>query len=87
MDVPGLRGVRVPGGRSASFDLSEVTPNRDALAIQVQVSRGRLASSVVDVVDPRRARPAGPRVAPGAGRAAATSYVVGVGDGVRRTAP
>ena len=52
VDVPALRGVRVPGGGSTSFDLSEVAPNRDALAIRVQVSRGRLASSVVDVVDP-----------------------------------
>ncbi|SFB34165.1 hypothetical protein SAMN05192575_1089 [Nocardioides alpinus] len=79
VDVPALRGVRVPGGRSTSFDLSEVTPNRDALAIRVSVSRGRLAASVVDVLDPvGRDRPVREwlhaQAAP-----AATSYVVGVG--------
>jgi len=81
VDVPALRGIRVPGGRSASFDLSEVTPNRDALAIQVRVSRGRLASSVVDVVDPvGRDRPVREWL-PAQAAPAATSYVVGVGTG------
>ena len=81
VDVPALRGVRVPGGRSTSFDLSEVTPNRDALAIQVRVSRGRLASSVVDVVDPvGRDRPVREWL-PAQAAPAATSYVGGVGTG------
>ncbi len=58
VDVPALRGVRVPGGRSASFDLADVVPSRDALALRVSVSRGRLGASVVDVVDPLgRAKP------------------------------
>lgn len=79
VDVPALRGVRVPGGRSATFDLSDVTPSRDALAIRVAVSRGRLASSVVDLVDPLgRARPVREWL-PGQDAPAATSYVVGVG--------
>jgi hypothetical protein len=79
VDVPALRGVRVPGGRSASFDLATVAPNRDALALRVAVTRGRLVPSVVDVVDPvgrdapvREWLPAQP--AP-----ATTSYVAGVG--------
>ena len=81
VDVPALRGIRVPGGRSASFDLSEVTPNRDALAIEVQVSRGRLASSVVDVVDPvGRDRPVREWL-PAQAAPASTSYVAGVGTG------
>ena len=79
VDVPALRGVRVPGGRATSFDLSEVAPNRDALAVQVLVSRGRLASSVVDVLDPLgRDRPVREWL-PGQVAPAATSYVVGVG--------
>jgi hypothetical protein len=79
VDVPALRGVRVQGGRSASFDLSEVAPNRDALAVRVQVSRGRLASSVVDVVDPvGRDRPVREWL-PAQPEPATTSYVAGVG--------
>lgn len=81
VDVPALRGVRVPGGRSTSFDLSEVTPNRDALAMRVSVSRGRLAASVVDVLDPvGRDRPVREWL-PAQATPAATSYVVGVGAG------
>ena len=79
VDVPALRGVRVQGGRSASFDLSEVAPNRDALAVRVQISRGRLASSVVDVVDPvGRDRPVREWL-PAQAEPATTSYVAGVG--------
>ncbi len=79
VDVPALRGVRVPGSGSASFDLADVVPNRDALALRVEVTRGRLASSVVDQVDPvGRDRPVREwlpsQVAP-----ATTSYVAGVG--------
>ena len=79
VDVPALRGVRVPGGRSASFDLSAVAPNRDALAVRVAVSRGRLAASVVDVVDPvGRDRPVREWL-PAQAAPASTSYVLGVG--------
>ena len=79
VDVPALRGVRVPGGRSTSFDLADVTPNRDALALRVSVSRGRLASSVVDVVDPvGRDRPVREWL-PAQDAPAPTSYVAGIG--------
>lgn len=79
VDVPALRGIRVPGARSTSFDLSEVTPNRDALAIRVSVSRGRLASSVVDELDPvGRDQPVREWL-PAQSAPAATSYVVAVG--------
>ncbi len=79
VDVPALRGVRVPGGRSTSFDLSEVAPNRDALALRVSVSRGRLASHVVDVVDPvGRDRPVREWL-PAQAAPASTSYVAGIG--------
>ncbi|SEC65475.1 hypothetical protein SAMN04489844_2713 [Nocardioides exalbidus] len=79
VDAPALRGVRVPGGRSISFDLADVTPNRDALAAQVLVSRGRLAASVVDTIDPLgRDKPVREWL-PGQAAPATTSYVVGVG--------
>jgi hypothetical protein len=79
VDVPALRGVRVPGGRSTSFDLSVVVPNRDALAVRVAVSRGRLASNVVDVVDPvGRDRPVREWL-PAQAAPASTSYVAGIG--------
>ena len=80
VDVPALRGVRVPGGRAVSFDLSVVAPNRDALAARVVVSRGRLASSVSDVRDPLgRARPVREWI-PGQAEPAETSYLLGVGE-------
>ncbi|KRE92965.1 hypothetical protein ASG76_16115 [Nocardioides sp. Soil774] len=79
VDVPALRGVRVPGGRSTSFDLSEVAPNRDALAARVLVSRGRLSSSVVDVLDPVGRDEPVREWLPGQAAPASTSYVVGVG--------
>ena len=79
VDVPALRGVRVPGGRSTSFDLSEVVPSRDALALRVSVSRGRLAASVADVVDPvGRDRPVREWL-PAQATPASTSYVAGIG--------
>ena len=78
VDVPALRGVRVPGSRSVSFDLAEVAPNRDALAAQVLVSRGRLAASVVDVLDPVGTDPAVREWLPAQDAPAETSYVVGV---------
>lgn len=51
LEVPALRGVTVPGGRTLRFELSEIVPSRDELALQVLVSRGRLGVHVVDEVD------------------------------------
>lgn len=79
VDVPALRGVRVPGGRSTSFDLATVAPNRDALAVRVMVTRGRLASSVVDVVDPVGRDAPVREWLPAQSAPATTSYVAGVG--------
>lgn len=79
VDVPALRGVRVPGGRSAAFDLAEVVPSRDALALKVSVSRGRLGAHVVDTVDPvGRPRPVREWL-PAQAEPSESSYVVGVG--------
>ena len=79
VDVPALRGLRVPGGRSATFALADVVPSRDALALRVSVSRGRLGASVVDVVDPvGRPRPVRGWL-PAQTEPSESSYVVGVG--------
>lgn len=48
VDVSDLRGVTVPGHESLRFDLAEVAPSRGELSLEVVVSRGRLASSVLD---------------------------------------
>ena len=79
VDVPALRGLRVPGGRSATFPLADVVPSRDALALRVSVSRGRLGASVVDVIDPvGRPRPVREWL-PAQAEPSESSYVVGVG--------
>lgn len=51
VDAPFLRGVAVPGQGSIRFDLAEVLPRRDELALQVTASRGRVFSSVVDRIE------------------------------------
>ncbi len=51
VEVPALRGVTVPGGRTVRFDLAKLVPSRDDLALHVVVSRGRLGVDVVDRVD------------------------------------
>jgi len=79
VDVPALRGLRVPGGGSASFDLADVAPSRDALALRVSVSRGRVGASVVDIIDPvGRPRPVREWL-PAQAEPSESSYVVGVG--------
>ncbi len=49
---PSLRGVTVSGGQSKRIDLSEAIPRRGELTVQVVVSRGRLATSVLDELRP-----------------------------------
>jgi len=51
LDVPDVRGVRVPGRSSIELDLARIVPRRTELAVRVVVSRGRLTSSVWDTVD------------------------------------
>jgi Family of unknown function (DUF5719) len=51
IDVPHLRGVRVPGHESVRLDLGQVVPRRAELALHVLTSRGRLAASVLDSAD------------------------------------
>lgn len=79
LDVPALRGVTVPGGRTMRFELADIVPSRDELAVQVLVSRGRLGVNVVDQVD---------ELGPGASsrdwlssqsEAGTTAYLLGLG--------
>lgn len=51
VDVPGLRGVSVPGNGSVRFDLARVVPRRDELSLRVTTARGRLHAAVLDSVD------------------------------------
>lgn len=79
VDVPAMRGVTVPGGRTVRFDLAAVVPDRADLSLRVVVSRGRLGAHVVDLVDELgggvRSRDwLAPQAAP-----ATTSYLVGLG--------
>lgn len=57
LDVPDVRGVRVPGRSSVELDLARIVPRRTELAVRVVVSRGRLTSSVWDTVDELGAGP------------------------------
>jgi hypothetical protein len=79
MDVPALRGVRVTGGRTTRLDLADVMPTRDALAIGVTVTRGRLGVHVEDDVDPVGGDPARREWLPGQAAPAESSYVAGLG--------
>ena len=48
VDAPALRGVAVPARGSVRFDLAEVVPRRDELALHLVTTRGRVAASVLD---------------------------------------
>ncbi|MGI8646333.1 MAG: DUF5719 family protein, partial [Nocardioides sp.] len=58
LDVPDVRGIRVPGRSSIELDLARIAPRRTELAVQVVVSRGRLVSSVWDTIAELGAGPA-----------------------------
>ncbi|WP_232679493.1 DUF5719 family protein [Nocardioides sp. R-C-SC26] len=48
VDVPALRGVAVRGGETREFDLAQLIPREDDLALRVRTLRGRIAASVLD---------------------------------------
>lgn len=51
LDVPALHGVAVPGNTATQLDLGQLTPHRGDLALEVHISRGRLAVHVTDSYD------------------------------------
>lgn len=79
LEVPALRGVTVPGGRTLRFELADVVPTRDELALHVLVSRGRLGVNVVDQVD-KLGRGARSRDwLPSQSEAGTSAYLLGLG--------
>jgi hypothetical protein len=48
VSVPALRGLAIAGGETRRFDLAEVVPRRDDLALHVTTLRGRVSASVAD---------------------------------------
>lgn len=84
-EVSALRGIRVPGKSSREFDLGTVAPSRQDLALRVQVARGRLGASVLDVADPVGAGAVVRSRMTGQPEPATTSYLPGVGGDWRDT--
>lgn len=79
VDVPALRGVTVPGGRTLRFELADIVPTRDELALHVLVSRGRLGVDVVDQVDELGSGPSSRDWLPSQGEAGTSAYLLGLG--------
>jgi hypothetical protein len=79
VDVPAMRGVTVPGGRTVRFDLAAEAPDRADLALRVVVSRGRLGAHVVDVVDELGRGARSRDWLPSQPAPATTSYLMGLG--------
>lgn len=48
VSAPALRGLAISGGSTRRFDLAEVVPRRDDLALHVTTVRGRISASVLD---------------------------------------
>ena len=79
VDVPALRGVTVPGGRTMRFELADIVPTRDDLALHVVVSRGRLGVDVVDQVDELGRGARSRDWLPSQGEAGTAAYLLGLG--------
>lgn len=86
------RGLTVPGRRSSELDLAQLVPERDDLAVQLTVTRGRLGASMQDTYTPsgadastdwlpRTAEPATDLVIPGLPRQADENTLVLVNPG------
>ncbi|MGH3346709.1 MAG: DUF5719 family protein, partial [Nocardioides sp.] len=58
IDVPGLRGISLPGGETQRLDLGSEIPRRGELLLNVEVSRGRLGATLVDEIPSIGARDA-----------------------------
>lgn len=77
-DVSALRGIRVPGRSSLTFDLGQLAPSEQDVALHVEVVRGRLGSSVLAVSDPVGGEAVSRSRVPGQPAPATTSYLPGV---------
>ena len=81
LDVPELRGLTVPGGRSVEVDLARAVPTTSELALRVVVSRGRLGAAVRDEVPALGTRTATRDWLPAATGPAAEQLLVGLAPG------
>jgi hypothetical protein len=79
LEVPALRGVTVPGGRTLRFELADVVPTRGELALHVLVSRGRLGVAVEDQVDELGRGARSRDWLPSQGEAGTSAYLLGLG--------
>jgi len=77
-EVSALRGIRVPGKSSRTFDLGTLAPSEQDVALQVEVARGRLGASVLGVSDPVGSGAVTRSRVPGQQAAGTTSYLPGV---------
>lgn len=77
-DVAALRGIRVPGRSSLTFDLGKLAPSEQDVALGVEVVRGRLGSAVLAVSDPVGGESVSRSRVPGQPTPATTSYLPGV---------
>ncbi len=81
LDVPALRGITVRGHRAERLDLADIVPSRDDLGLHVQVTRGRLASSVLDTVENLGTDEVAREWLGGQPEPGTTSYLLGLGAG------
>ncbi len=82
IDVPGLRGISLPGGQTQQLDLGSVVPRRGELLLSVVVSRGRLGAALVDELPSIGARDATSAWLPASPEPATESLLLGlVGNG------
>ena len=81
IDVPGLRGISLPGGETEQIDLGSVVPRRGELLLQVVVSRGRLGAGLVDEIPSLGARPATTAWLPASPEPATEALLLGLAAG------
>ena len=81
IDVPGLRGISLPGGETDRIDLGAVVPRRGELLLHVVVSRGRLGASLVDEIPSIGARPTTTAWLPASPEPATESLLLGLATG------
>ena len=84
LDVPELRGLTVQGGRTVEVDLTRAVPTREELALDVDVSRGRLGVTLADSTPPLGTRELTRDWLPPAGEPATEQTLLGLVEGEGR---
>ncbi|HEX6149380.1 DUF5719 family protein [Nocardioides sp.] len=78
IDVPGLRGISLPGGETQRLELGSVVPRRGELLLHVVVSRGRLGAALADEIPSIGAREATSAWLPASPEPATESLLLGL---------